>query len=409
MNQLQVEPILSIEPRCKHFRVCGGCISQHRPYEIQLQEKEAAVKQAFGTLLDNVLFHPIIPCSNPWQYRNKMEFSFSQNKAGEYFLGLMMKGKRRVVDLEECHLVSSWFTTVLAEIRKWWKESTLLAYWPQQDSGHLRTLIVREAKNYCGKMVMLTVSGNPDFALNKTQLASFIAAVKRTLPESEHPFLSIFLRVQQIKKGSPTQFFEMLLDGPDHIIEVLHIETAKSKKSLQFKISPTSFFQPNTLQAELLYSAALKMVKDLSDKTVFDLYCGTATLSLCAAQDAKEVIGIELNPHAVFDATINQEMNAVNNFTIHKGDVGVVLEQLKNDKKPDLIMVDPPRVGLDARAIENILHFSPKEILYVSCNPKTQAENIKIFVQAGYNLVEIQPVDQFPHTSHVENIVLLAK
>lgn len=405
-------PMLTlIEAKCSHFSQCGGCTSQNRPYEVQLAEKEVLIKKIFAPLLENqsVVIHPIIPCQNPWEYRNKMEFSFSQNKAGDYFLGLMMKGRPRVVDLQECHLVSPWFSHVLAKVRFWWKETGLLAYRHHKDTGHLRTLIVREAKNGRGKLVMITVSGNPDFALKKSHLESFVQAVKSSLPESEHPFLSIFLRVQQIKKGQPTQFYEMHLSGPDHIVETVNIRTTIFNKQLRFKISPSSFFQPNTHQAELLYSAALNMLRGLTHKLIFDLYCGTATFGLSVAHAAREVVGVEINPHAVFDANVNKEVNGIENFAIYKGDVGEVLEKLKGHEKPDLVIVDPPRVGLDARAIKNILNLSPKEILYISCNPQTQADNIKILQQSGYKLSQIQPVDQFPHTAHVENIVLLLK
>ncbi len=395
--------------RCSHFKQCGGCTSQNRPYEEQLLEKEALIKNIFTPLQENLIIHPIIPCKNPWEYRNKMEFSFSQNRAGDFFLGLMMKGRQRVVDLQECHLVPPWFSQVLSSVRDWWKKSGLLAYRPRQDSGHLRTLIVREAKNGQGKLVMLTVSGNPDFALKKDHLATFIQAVQQTIPIEEQTTLSIFLRVQQIKKGHATQFYEMHLSGPDHIVEILNIESALFHRQLKFKISPSSFFQPNTHQAELLYAAALNMVKGLTHKVVYDLYCGTATFGLAVAEAARAVVGIEINPHAVFDATVNKEVNGIENFTIHRGDVGLVLEQLKTDDPPDLVIVDPPRAGLDTRARENILRLLPKEILYISCNPYTQAEDIKQFQAAGYQISQIQPIDQFPHTPHLENIILVSK
>ncbi len=392
-----------IEPRCAHFKQCGGCSLQNKSYEEQLAQKQTAIHQIFPDA------RAIIPCQNPWEYRNKMEFSFSQNKAGDYFLGLMMKGKQKVVDLYECHLVSPWFCKVLSKVRLFWKESGLCAYRPSQDSGHLRTLIVRQAKNGKGKLVMLTVSGNPAFALRKTDLEHFTAAVKSTVGEEELPFLSIFLRVQQIQKGYPTQFYEMLLFGPDHIVETLNIRTAIFEKQLHFKISPSSFFQPNTHQAELLYSIALDMLGGLTHKLIFDLYCGTATFGLSVAEAAREVIGVEINPHAVFDATINKELNGIENFTIYKGDVGQVLEKLKKDESADSVIVDPPRAGLDDKAVKNILCLRPKEILYVSCNPTTQAANIQLLKQAGYKLLIVQPVDQFPHTAHVENIALLER
>jgi 23S rRNA (uracil1939-C5)-methyltransferase len=388
--------------RCRHFKECGGCSSQHLSYEEQLFKKEALIKE----LYPGQKISPIIPCEEPWGYRNKMEFSFSQNKAGDFFLGLMMKGRPRVVDLAECHLVSPWFTHLLSCVRAFWKASGLSAYRHSQDSGHLRTLIVREAKNGRGKLVMLTVSGQSDFALKKSQLNDFVAAVKESLPQEEHEHLSIFLRVQQLQKGRPTQFYEMHLFGPDHIIESLNIQTLLFQRTLKFKISPSSFFQPNTRQAEKLYAAALNMAKGLTHKLVYDLYCGTATFGLSVAEAARAVVGIEINPYAVFDAAISKEMNGIENMTIHRGDVGAVLETL--EEKPDLVIVDPPRAGLDQRARAHLMRLLPKEILYVSCNPATQAADLKSFEPFGYQIREVQPVDQFPHTAHIENIILVS-
>ena len=219
--------------------------------------------------------------------------------------------------------------------------------------------------------------------------------------------LSIFLQVHQIAKGRPSQFFEMLLAGPDHITERLDIQLDGKIHSMQFKISPTSFFQPNTFQAEKLYSTGLQALSGLRDALVFDLYCGGATIGLSAAKLAKEVIGIERNPHSVFDAEWNKEVNAIENFSILRGDVGEVLSTLK--QKPDVIIVDPPRAGLDEKALQHIEKASSKEILYISCNPKTQVANVAALCKSGYRLKLVQPVDQFPHTIHIENIAVLEK
>ncbi|MDN3506947.1 MAG: 23S rRNA (uracil(1939)-C(5))-methyltransferase RlmD [Simkaniaceae bacterium] len=386
-----------VPAKCSHAPDCGGCAFQHWDYSSQLQYKMEVVQKEFNTSQ----VRPIILCENPWRYRNKMEFSFSQNKAGEKFLGLMLAGSRgRVLALKECFLVSEWFAKVVEAITAWWEGSGLAAYHHNFDTGHLRTLTVREAKQGQGKMVMLTVSGNPAFALKKDQMESFVQALKNVTSE-EH--LSIFLQIQQIAKGRPTQFFEMPLSGPDHITERLRIQD----HTFDCKISPTSFFQPNTLQAEKLYTVGLDMLK-LEGARVFDLYCGSGLLGLAAAKRAKEVIGIELNHHAVFDAGWNKEVNQVENFTIYRGDVGQVLEEKKLEK-PDSIIVDPPRMGLDDKAMAHILALSPKEILYISCNPKTQAINALALVQAGYRLKVLQPVDQFPHTPHIENIAYFEK
>ncbi len=393
-------------PRCSHVPQCGGCALQQLDYAAQLRLKQEIVEREFGEPAQ-----PIIGCANPWRYRNKMEFSFSQDRSGEKFLGLMLAGSRgRVLNLMECHLVSEWFSEVLAGVRQWWNGAAdLRAYRHAADEGHLRTLTLREAKKGKGKMVMLTVSGNPDFALKRQWIDTFVETIKKLTPD---PHLSIFLQIQQIGKGRPTQFFEMLLSGPDHITETLQIEAFGEKHRLDFKISPTSFFQPNTAQAEVLYSVGLQALSDLSGARVFDLYCGGATIGLSAAKYAKEVVGIELNHHSVFDAGWNQEVNQIQNFSIHRGDVGAVLEKLRQEpgfEPPDVVIVDPPRAGLDEKALGHLIEFAPKKILYISCNPKTQSQNVKALCLAGYTLKLIQPVDQFPHTIHIENICLLER
>lgn len=395
-----------VTPRCVHVPHCGGCTWQQMDYGAQLQAKQNMVHNAFKTLIEEqkpeVL--PIIGCPDPWRYRNKMEFSFSQTAAGKTYLGLVLAGGNgRVLNLTECHLTSQWMVRVVEEVRTWWEASNLAAYHHYRDTGHLRTLTVREAKQGKGKLVMLTVSGNPDFALTKEQVQGYVEALKRTTPD--HETLSIFLRIQQLIKGSPTQFYEMHLSGPDHFLETMHIQG----RALHFKVSPTSFFQPNTLQAEVLYNRSLSLLKDLPNARVYDLYCGTATISLALACVAKEVIGIELNPHAVMDAECNKELNQIQNLTLYKGDVGVILDQLKGSEAPSIAVVDPPRAGLDERALRNLLSLNAQQILYLSCYPPTQAENIQVLTQAGYRLVSVQPVDQFPHTMHVENIAYLER
>lgn len=384
--------------RCSHVPLCGGCSRQQIPYPLQLEQKQAFVAELFAPYIQaGARIHPILPSPSPWAYRNKMEFSFSQNKAGDHFLGLMIaKGRGRVLDLQECHLVQPWFIDVLKSVREWWKQSELKAYHFYKDTGTLRTLTLREGQRTGDKMVMLTVSGNPEFAIQEPELKSFLAA----LPPSEN--LSVFVRVHQIAKGSPTQFYELHVQGPDHITESLTVQG----RPLLFKISPTSFFQPNTAQAEVLYSRALDMLALSPEALVYDLYCGTGTLGMAIALKAKQVIGIELNPHAVFDADANRELNQISNFKILCGDVGTLLAK---EAGADAVVLDPPRSGLDPLALQHVIRLSAKKILYISCNPTTQAQNIKVLTEAGYRLLELQPVDQFPHTPHIENIALLER
>ncbi len=374
---------------CHHLSECGGCSMQEVPYEEQLKQKQMEIEKIFS----GVRVEPIIPCMNPWRYRNKMEFSFSQNKAGDRFLGLIMRKSRgKVVNLHECLISPCWFTEVLKRVKKWWEESSpasLAAFNFRNGEGCLRTLTLREGRRTGDRLAMLTVSGDPRFAMKRGDLDRFVEIVGE---------MSVFLRIQQARKGKPTEFFEMHLKGADHVREKMEIQG----KVLTFKISPTSFFQPNTDQAEVLYNTALEMCSVGSDAVVYDLYCGTATLGMGFALMANKVVGIEINPHAIFDAKANAEENQISNMELICGDVGTVLSQMKT---PDLAIVDPPRSGLDGPALEALKKLAPKKILYISCNPTTQAKNIAELT--SYKINTIQPVDQFPHTPHIENIVLL--
>ncbi len=371
---------------CDHIGECGGCSSQGVAYPAQLQQKQLIIEKLFPQAA------PIVPCKNPWRYRNKMEFSFSQNKAGEKFLGLIMRQSRgKVFNLQECLLSPSWFAQTLKRVKAWWDQIDLSAFHFHRGTGTLRTLTLREGRRTGDRLAMLTVSGDPQFALKRAQLNGFLAAL-------DDPQMSTFLRVQQCIPKTPTQFYEMHLCGPDHICEELSV----AGKSLTFKISPSSFFQPNTEQAEVLYTKVLEMAPPSS--LVYDLYCGTATLGMALALQSKKVLAIELNPYAVFDARINAEKNQISNINIECGDVGKLLKE--TTEHPDLVVVDPPRAGLDALAIRELGRLRPHKILYVSCNPTTQASNIAQL--EGYHVERVQPVDQFPHTPHIENIVLLS-
>ncbi|WP_068469125.1 23S rRNA (uracil(1939)-C(5))-methyltransferase RlmD [Candidatus Protochlamydia phocaeensis] len=414
LEEIKVPSSDRIEPRCIHFGKCGGCRWQQFPYERQLQQKEAWIKTYLKPYLhEGVKWNPILPCSPPWQYRNKMELTFSSDKAQNRYLGLILYGTRgHVFEMQECHLVNPWFVEAVKAVRQWWEESGLDAYHAGRDTGSLRTLTIREGQRTGDRLIMLTVSGNPSFALQKRHLESFVAVLRQAIePADSSQRLSIFLRIQQIGKGRPTSFYEMLLYGPDHIREIIHLQLNDQSHALQFRVSPSAFFQPNTRQAEQLYNCALKMADLSPDSLVYDLYCGTGTLGVCCAKWAKEVIGIELNPESVLDARENIKTNGLSNMTVRSGDVGHSLAALLQEKKqrPDIVLVDPPRVGLDPRAIQHLLELQAPKLIYVSCNPATQAANLGDLLAGGYRLKEVQPVDQFPQTVHVENIIVLTR
>lgn len=413
-----IEPSKSRKkPRCIHFGVCGGCRWQQMSYADQLMWKESYIRTCFGEMLNEVQLGSIIPSDKEWEYRNKMEFSFSQNAKGERFLGLMMDSSRgRVMTITDCQLVRQWFMTALEAVRKWWHDSGLQAFHPYKDSGSLRVLTVREGMRTQDKLVMLTVSGNPDYALEKTHITSFVQAVKEAI-ETNFPAegkLSIFLRIQQACKGKETNFFEMHLYGPDHYSEKMHVQSAPEEDAerLTFHISPSAFFQPNSSQAEKFYSLAIQMAGANKNSVVYDLYCGTGTIGLSIARHVKEVVGIEVSPESALDARTNASLNGIKNYSVLCGDVRHVLKSVFDDKlvsPPDILIIDPPRAGLDARALLHVLAFQVPKIVYISCNPKTQAADAEKIIAAGYVLKAIQPVDQFPHTVHIENIIILER
>ena len=403
-----------IVPTCVHFGSCGGCAFQHISYEKELEFKESFVRKCFASLpAEEATFYSIISSPLAWRYRNKMEFSFSQNRAKEKFLGLMKRlGKGKVLNLEECYLTNEWFITALKAVHAWWSESDIEAYHPMKNSGALRTLTMREGVRTGDRLVMLTVSGNPEDALTKRQLDDFVSCLRLAVEPESQGVLSIFLRIQQVAKGMATNFFEMLLYGPDAISEILHIQPFADHPPVEtkFQISPTAFFQPNSLQAERLYSRVLQMAELTKDCVVYDLYCGTGTLGICIAPYVKQVISVEISPESTLDARANMKLNSIDNVVVITGAVRHVLQSEAHGAPlplPDVVLIDPPRPGLDAQALQSLIELKPKKIIYISCNPVTQVENLTDLLNAGYKLHSVQPVDQFPQTVHVENIALL--
>ncbi len=391
------------EPRCSHAQICGGCCWQQMAYVAQLKRKEALVADLFKRPVA-----PIIACENPFEYRNKMEFSFSENRAGQKFLGLMIaQAEPYVFNVERCHLCKGCFSDVLSATRSWWEQSGVLAYHPARDEGTLRYLTLREATRTGQKMIVLNIAGRSELSMEKMRehlYEGFLKAVQDVLGDAA----SVFLRIHEANRGKPTQFREVHLAGPDHIVERLHL----GEKKLSFKISPSSFFQPNTLQAEKLYEAALSQIAHFKGPVVYDLYSGAGTLSLTASFFASKVVGIELSQDAVQDAKRNAALNQIENISFYAGDVGKTLTELMAGplfQRPDVVIVDPPRAGLDALALHHLLTLRPKGILYISCNPATQVSNVEELTKAGYSIRSLQPVDQFPHTYHIENIAYLER
>lgn len=398
---------LRIQPKCKHFAVCGGCTWQQMPYQEQLRVKEGKLKDLFADVVDSdCAFYPIIGCPEAWGYRNKMEFSFSQDLKGQKFLGLIMRcSKGRVFNLEECHLVNPWVSQTLQGVLKWWEESTLASYYPPKSSGQLKYLTMREAHTTGDRVVILTVSGNPEYPMKQADLDKFVkVCTPLASPATSGSTLSCLVRIHQAHKGRETQIFEMLLSGPDSFRERITLGT----KELEFVLSPNSFFQPNSWQASRIYEKALELANLQPHMVLYDLYAGIGIFGMSSCHLVKEVIAIELSADSAYDAKVNSDRLKLTNFRMIRSDVAKALQD-KSLPQADVAIVDPPRTGLGTQAIENIVALNAATIVYVSCNPKTQKIDVQELVKAGYKVRAIQPIDQFPQTIHVENIVVLHK
>lgn len=394
-------------PKCPHFSICGGCSWQHMHIGAQLQTKKDQIEALFKCEPASV-----IPSEDEWHYRNKMEYTFSSGHF-ESLLGLLPFSRRLAFNVTDCKLTSGWMNEVLKSVRLFWEESGLLAFNFRSAEGALRALTLRESKTTGDKMAILTLSGDPRFALSRSELNAFVEAVQRT---SDVP-ISIFMRIWQSVRGQPTRFFTMHLSGPEVIEE--RYEAYEDLSPLTLKIGPEAFFQPNTFQARAIASFLYQYVKARTGKTLLeqegsgkkrlvDLYCGLGFFGLQLAPLFDEVIGIECVKEAIIDARINAEINNIQNCRFEALDAAEGLKGLLGSSTIDTLIIDPPREGCEM-ALETIIKANPQTILYVSCNPRTQVKDIASLQEAGWQLKVLQPFDQFPHTPHIENVAILER
>ena len=384
-----------IDPPCKYFGVCGGCTSQNLTYEKQLELLSDEVKELFEN--GNVStgeYLGVVGSKEQWEYRNKMEFTFGDfEKGGELTLGMHMKGKSfGIVTVDECHIVDEDFRTVIKETVNYFKDKNLPYYRVMKRQGYLRHLVIRKAINTGELMVNLVTTTQEDFDLTEyvelLKSQSYKGKLTSVL-HTENNSLSDAVIPEKVN----------LLYGQDYITEEL--------LGLKFKISPFSFFQTNTRGAESLYSIVRDFMGDADDKVVFDLYCGTGTIGQITAGKAKKVVGIELIEEAVEAAKENAKLNNLDNCEFIAGDVGEIIKTVKDI--PDIIILDPPRSGVHPKALEYLIKFNAKEIIYVSCNPKTLVENLEVLEKSGYKTVQTTVKDMFPNTPHAETVVKLIK
>ena len=394
--QIVKESELRTKPICSHFGFCGGCTWQNLKYEEQLKFKTRQVKQSLRHIggFDDPLVQDALGSKDVLHYRNKMEYAFSPHPEKKLILGLHPRKRFDLVfDLKECFLQSETANKIVDLVRGFTRDRNIPAYNPEDQSGLLRFLMIREGKNTDVTMVnLVTYKGDFPPAKDFCQvLFSDFASVKSIVR-------NINSRVSQIAVGET----EELLGGERIITEKLGKFT--------FEISSNSFFQTNPRQAEKLYGIVLDMADLQGDEEVLDLYCGNGTISIFLSSAAGKVLGVETVEETVRNARRNAEINEANNCEFIRGETKKVLKDFEQEKRvPHLVVIDPPRAGLHPRGIKSLLSLRPPKIVYVSCNPTTLARDLKIFCERDYELENVQPVDMFPHTFHIESVAKLSR
>ena len=415
------------EPRCRHFGTCGGCKWQQLPYEEQLQFKQQQVFDqltrighlhlpAPGTTSDDgrCVFHPIMGSVKQYEYRNKLDFgaankryltkdeiaSLPEREGAESAkdkpaLGFHITGAfDKILPIEQCHLMEPLCNEIRNSVRDYAVEHQMAFFDLRVQTGMLRDVIIRNS-NTGEWMVIVQVKLQEDGDREKLEgLLGYLA--------EKFPQITSLLWVDNQKCNDTFGDLDVnVFKGKDHIIETM--------EDLKFKVGPKSFYQTNTEQAYHLYSVAREFA-DCDGQLVYDLYTGTGTIANFVARQARQVVGIEYVPEAIEDAKVNSELNAIGNTLFYAGDMKDILtaDFISQHGRPDVIITDPPRAGMHPDVVKTIMNASPQRIVYVSCNPATQARDLEMLCQ-DYEIRRIQPVDMFPHTPHVENVVLLER
>lgn len=380
---------------CVHYDNCGGCSSQEVPYLEQLENKKNKILEIFKEKnIECENFEGILASPDIYEYRNNMEFSFGDlKKEGKLQLGMHPRGKRfDVITVDQCLLVDQDFRDILRTILNYCRKNDFKKYHIKLRTGFLRNLVIRKGIN-TGEII-----------------ANLI-----TTSQVEHDFSDLTERLKNLElKGKLVGFVQTINDDfSDQVkcekLKVYHGRNYFHDKLLnnKFKINSLSFFQTNTKGAELLYSEAKKYISNAKNKIVYDLYCGAGTIAQSIAAGADKIYGIEIDKKAAHQAAENADLNNIENTKYLAGDV---LEKINEIKKPaDLLIIDPPRPGINPKALKKIARNGAPEILYISCNPKSLANDLKELENHHYKLEKFKAIDMFPHTKHVEMISLLKK
>lgn len=390
---------LEIESPCAHFGECGGCTYQTLPYEEQLKMKEKQVKDLLDQVVPEYVFEGIIGSPRQFGYRNKMEFSFGDEyKDGPLALGMHKRGGYYdIVTVGQCRIVDEDFRQVLSCVLAWAKTAGLPYYHKLSHVGYLRHLLVRKGAKTGEVLVALVTSSQLDGETEAPALAGLTKALLALKLEGKITGIlhTVNDSLADVVQSDRTE----LLWGQEFIDEEL--------LGLRFKITPFSFFQTNSLGAEVLYQKARTYIGETRDKVIFDLYSGTGTIAQVLAPVAAHVVGVEIVEEAVEAAKLNAKLNGLDNCTFLAGDVLKVIDTIQ--EKPDLIVLDPPRDGINPRALERIIRFGVERMVYISCKPTSLARDLEVLQARGYRVEKVCCIDLFPGTYHVETICCLTR
>lgn len=385
------------EPGCGIYKRCGGCKLQHSTYKEQLNFKWNRVKDCIsriGKLDENLVKFPI-GMEEPWRYRNKVQLPIGMVN-GQLKIGFFAPRSHEIIDMESCLIQDEVADKVVELTRQWILKNNIKPYnvdGQYDEKGILRHIMVR--RGFTTNEVMVVMVTNGDKLPYKDE---FVDLIIKNIPGIKSIVQNINSKATNVILGREC----ITLWGQDTIADYIG--------EFKFNISPLSFFQVNPIQTEVLYGKALEYAQLTGNETAFDAYCGTGSITLFLSQRAKKVYGVEIIPEAIENANINAKENNVDNVEFFVGESEVIIPDLINDGiKADVVVVDPPRKGCDKKLLDAISSIDAKRIVYVSCDPSTLARDLAILEENGYKTIEVQPVDMFPHTAHVENVTLLIK
>ncbi|KHF41480.1 23S rRNA (uracil(1939)-C(5))-methyltransferase RlmD [Halalkalibacter okhensis] len=380
------------EPLCPIYHQCGGCQIQHLSYEAQLLSKQKQVKDVLERIgaLKNVTVHPTLGMDHPWRYRNKAQVPVGE-EGGLIVAGFYQKRSHRIINMDECLIQHEENDQIIRVVKNIANKYGIRAYDEEKHRGTLRHVVARKGKITNEVMVVLVTRGKE--LPNKKNI---IEEIQEDIPNVKSIVQNINPKRTNVIFGDETN----ILWGEEYIHDYIG--------DIKFAISARSFYQVNPEQTKVLYDKALEYADLSGQETVIDAYCGIGTISLFLAQKAKHVYGVEIVPDAIADAKRNAALNGITNVDFAVGEAEKVMPWwYAQGVRADVVVVDPPRKGCDQELLDTILSMKPKRVVYVSCNPATLARDLKMLEEGGYVTKEVQPVDMFPHSSHVETVALI--